>query len=81
MFKSLLSGTCLLALLAGCASAPQKSASANVSPTCVTIASRIPRSGADCAAPGQVYSGDDIRRTGHPGDIAAALRQLDPSVH
>jgi hypothetical protein len=82
MSKSLLSGACLVALLAGCASAPQKPvASADVKPNCITSASRIPRNAGDCVAPGQVYSGDDIRKTGHVGDIGAALRELDPAIH
>jgi hypothetical protein len=79
MFKSLLAGACLLVLMAGCASAPQKSVAAadTKSRTCLDSGSRIPR---DCA-PGQSYTGDDIRQTGRVGDVAAALRQLDPVVH
>ena len=83
MSKSLLSGACLVALLAGCASAPQKPvASADVAkPACITSASRIPGNQGDCVAPGHVYTGDDIRKTGHVGNIAAALRELDPAIH
>jgi hypothetical protein len=83
MFKSLLSGTCLLALMAGCASAPQKPvASADARPkTCLTSGSRIPLSQNECAATGQSYTGEDLQQTGHVGDAAAALRQLDPVVH
>lgn len=80
MFKALLTGTCLLALLTGCASAPQKPvASADARPkTCLTSGSRIPN---ECAATGQSYTGEDLQQTGHVGDAAAALRQLDPVVH
>lgn len=79
MFKSLLAGSFVFALLAGCASAPQKPvASADTKPkTCLTSGSRIPQA----CAPGQSYTGDDIQQTGHVGDVAAALRQLDPVVH
>jgi hypothetical protein len=79
MFKSLLAGACLLVLMAGCASAPQKSVAAadTKSKTCIDSGSRIPH---DCA-PGQSYTGDDIEQTGHVGNVAAALRQLDPVVH
>jgi hypothetical protein len=79
MFKSVLTGTCLLALLTGCASTPQKPvATADATPkTCLTSASRIPH---ECA-PGQSYTGEDLQQTGHVGDAAAALRQLDPIVH
>jgi hypothetical protein len=79
MFKPLLTGACLLALLTGCASAPQKPvATADAgSKTCLTSASRIPH---ECA-PGQSYTGDEIKDTGHVGNAAAALRQLDPIIH
>jgi hypothetical protein len=81
MFKSLLTGACLAAMLAGCASAPQKPAdkTAAASTTCLATGSRIPLSPGDCAALGQSYSGDDLRQTGqfNPG---AALRMLDPAV-
>ena len=80
MFKSLLTGAFVLALLAGCASAPQNTvASADTKPkTCLASGSRIPQ---ECAGPGQSYTGDDIQQTGHVGDVGAALRQLDPVVH
>ena len=82
MFKPLLTGACLFAVLAGCASAPQKPvASADTKPkTCLASGSRIPLSRDECAALGQSYTGEDLQQTGHVGDAAAALRQLDPVV-
>jgi hypothetical protein len=82
MFKSLLTSACLFAVLAGCASAPQKPvASVDARPkTCLASGSRIPRSQDECAALGQSYTGEDLQQTGHVGDTAAALRQLDPIV-
>jgi hypothetical protein len=82
MFKSLLTGACLLAVLAGCASAPQKPVTtADAKPTgCLATGSRIPPSSAECAALGQSYSGDELRQTGHY-DVGAALRMVDPIVH
>lgn len=81
MFKSLLTGACLLAVLAGCASAPQKHAdtTAAARTTCVTSGSRIPLSPGECAGLGQSFSGDELRQTGqiNPG---AALRMVDPVV-
>ena len=78
MFKFLLTGACLLALMAGCASAPQKSVAAadTKSKTCLETGSRIP---SDCS-PGRSYTSDDIRQTGHVGNLGAALRELDPVV-
>ena len=82
MAKFLLTGACLLGVLAGCASAPQKHTDTTVaaSTACMASASRIPRSPGDCASPGQSYSGDELRQTGqvNPG---AALRMVDPVVH
>jgi hypothetical protein len=79
MFKSLLTGACVLSVLAGCASTPQKPlASADTKPkTCLPSGSRIPQA----CAPGQSYTGEELQQTGHVGDTAAALRQLDPIVH
>lgn len=78
MFKMLLTGACL-AVLAGCASAPQKplAAADTKSKTCLTSGSRIP---GQCA-PGQSYTSEELQQTGHVGNAAAALRQLDPIVH
>jgi hypothetical protein len=83
MFKFLLTSVCLLALVAGCASAPSKPvASADTKPkTCLASGSRIPLSQNECAATGQSYTGEELQQTGHVGDAAAALRQLDPVVH
>ena len=81
MFKSLLTGAFLLAMLAGCASAPQKHADTTAaSTTCLTSGSRIPLSPGECASLGQSYSGEELRQTGqvNPG---SALRMLDPAVH
>ncbi len=81
MFKSLLTGAFLLAMLAGCASAPQKHAdTAAASTTCLTSGSRIPLSPGECASLGQSYSGEELRQTGqvNPG---SALRMLDPAIH
>ena len=81
MFKSLLTGACLLAVLAGCASAPQHADTAVAkSTTCIASGSRIPLSPGDCAALGQSYSGDELRQTGQVNP-AAALRMVDPVVH
>jgi hypothetical protein len=81
MFKSLLTGACLLAVLTGCASAPQKhvnTAAANA--TCLASGSRIPHSPEECTALGQSYSGDELRQTGQVNP-AAALRMVDPAIH
>lgn len=78
MFKSLLTGACLLAVLAGCSSAPQKHAdtTAAASTGCLATGSRIPLG---TCAPGQSYSGEELRQTGEI-DVAAALRLLDPTI-
>jgi hypothetical protein len=83
MKRSVLYGACLLALLAGCASAPQKPVTTAYakSRTCLATGSRIPRTEADCAAWGQSYTDDDIYQTGHPGELGTALRLLDPVAH
>jgi hypothetical protein len=80
MFKSLLTGACLLAVLAGCTSAPQKHADTTAATRtgCLATGSRI-TPGA-CASPGQSYSGDELRETGQI-DLGAALRMVDPVVH
>ena len=81
MFKSLLTDAFLVAVLAGCASAPQKHAHTTAaSTTCLTSGSRIPLSPGECASLGQSYSGDELRQTGqvNPG---SALRMVDPVVH
>ena len=81
MFKSLLTGACLMAVLAGCASAPQKHADTTAArTTCLTSGSRIPLSPGECASLGQSFSGDELRQTGQV-DIGAALRLLDPIAH
>ena len=81
MFKSLLTGACLLAVLAGCASPPQKHADTTAaSTTCLTSGSRIPLSPGECASLGHSFSGDELRQTGQ-FNSAAALRMVDPAVH
>jgi hypothetical protein len=85
MFKSLLTGACLLALFAGCASAPQNQAptakAANAGPTtgCVTTGSRVPLDQNQCASFGRSYSGEELQQTGHI-DTARALQTLDPAI-
>jgi hypothetical protein len=84
MLKSLVTGACLLALVAGCATAPQSrtNAAANATPNtgCLTTGSRIPLGPGECAALGQSYSGDELRQTGQV-EVGPALRMLDPAVH
>jgi hypothetical protein len=82
MFKTLLTGTCLLAVLAGCASAPQNRVASADSPPkgCLASGSRIPLGKDQCAAMGQSYSGDELRETGKD-NTADALRMVDPVVH
>jgi hypothetical protein len=84
MFKSLLTGACLMAVLAGCASTsqnPTSAAAANSGPKarCLSTASRIPTDKNECAAFGRSYSGDQLQQTGHV-DIGQALQTLDPSI-
>ena len=79
MFKSLLTGACLLTVLAGCASAPQKQADTAAANTCLTSGSRIPHSPGECASLGQSFSGDELRQTGQI-NLGAALRMVDPAV-
>jgi hypothetical protein len=82
MLKSLLTGACLLAALAGCASTPQKHAgtTAAASTTCLASGSRVPVGPGQCAAYGQSYSGEELRQTGHEENLARALATLDPSI-
>lgn len=84
MFKSLLTGACLVAVLAGCATAPQNPAAAkatNAGPDsgCVTTGSRVPLDQNQCAAFGRSYSGQQLQQTGHI-DTARALQTLDPAI-
>jgi hypothetical protein len=62
--------------LCGCATtntAPPKLAA------CDRSADQPPRSGVGCATPGNVYTQDDMRRTGKTS-VAGALSVLDPSL-
>lgn len=84
MLRPILIGTCLAALLGGCATQgpPRQSASATSTmggATCLSSDTRLPRSPGPCGAFGRSYSGDDLQRTGelNPGD---ALQRLDPAV-
>ena len=80
ILKSLLTGACLLAVLAGCASAPQKHPdTAAARTTCLTSGSRIPLSPADRPRWGNPRSGDELRQTGqvNPG----AVTDGGPSGH
>jgi hypothetical protein len=84
MLKSLFTGACLMALLAGCASTLQTQASASAADTapksgCMATGSRVPRDKNECAAFGRSYSGEDLQRTGHI-DTGRALQSLDPSI-
>ena len=84
MFKTLLTGACLMAVLAGCASAPQNrtgmTANANaLPPHCLATGSRVPRDKTDCAAFGRTYSGEELQRTGMT-DVGHALEMLDPEI-
>jgi hypothetical protein len=87
MLRSLLSGACLAALLAGCSTAPatradtKAAATATGAPTCLTeTGTRLaPRPG-ECAGFGRSFSNEDIDRTGRVGDVGAALQMLDPSI-
>ena len=87
MFRELLVLTTAGLALGACASAPSANhagtadhtaATAARDSNCVTSASRLPGP-ADCRYPGNVYSHDDIERTGQtsPGP---ALRLLDPAI-
>ncbi len=74
---------CAALALAGCAAAPaakdNQTANAQQPPAgCVTSASRLPQSG--CAA-GQVYTQQDINRTGQSPNLGTALKMLDPAIH
>lgn len=86
MFKSLLTGACLLAVLAGCASTPQnpatsaKAANAGPGTGCVSTGSRVPLDQNQCAAIGRSYTGEELEQTGHIGDTARALQTLDPAI-
>ena len=85
MLKPLLTGACLMAVLAGCASAPQNKPSANAAVDtgpkagCVATGSRVPLDKNECAAFGRSYSGEDLQRTGHI-DTGRALQSLDPAI-
>jgi uncharacterized protein YceK len=86
MLKMLLTFAVTCVLASGCAStqsAPKSSpataadtpANADCSKTMVT-GSRIPQNG---CAPGQVYTQEDLQRTGHQ-DTSKALESADPAV-
>jgi hypothetical protein len=78
----LLTGTCLMALLAGCATQghPQQAAKAQGTAGCVQdTGSRLPRTPGSCPALGRTYTGDDLQRTGEE-NVGEALQKLDPSI-
>jgi hypothetical protein len=82
MYKSLLPGACVLALLAGCATAPRnpapvKAANANATLNCPATGSRV--AVGTCGMAGRSYSGEQLERTGAT-DPAHALSLLDPSI-
>jgi hypothetical protein len=79
--KSLL-GLGILVALVGCASAPQKPATAqkvDARAGCIPSGSRIPSSPGQCIATGRSYSSEDLQRTGKT-DVGEALQNLDPSL-
>jgi hypothetical protein len=82
MLRAILTGTCLVALLTGCAtqSQPQRTASAQGKAGCVSdTGSRLQHSPGSCIAAGRTYSGDDLQRTGE-ANVGEALQKLDPAV-
>lgn len=83
MLRSILTGTCVLAL-AACATEHdvQKSGAASLpGPICLQTGQRVSASPGSCAVGvfGRAYSKDDLDRTGQI-DVAQALQQLDPSI-
>ncbi len=80
MLKPLLTGACLMAVLAGCATTPpNRTAETGPKAGCVATGSRVPLDKNECAAFGRSYSGEDLQRTGHI-DTARALQSLDPAI-
>lgn len=80
MFKSLLTGACLAAVLTACATAPQDQTAAKAANTgCVTTGSRVPLDQNQCTAFGRSYSGQELQQTGHI-DTARALQTLDSAI-
>jgi hypothetical protein len=85
MTRSVLTGVCLIAMLAGCASAAQNKATPTASlnaadRSCPTTGSRLPPDRTMCPA-GVVrnYSGEELRQTGRT-DVGQALQMLDPAI-
>ena len=82
MLRALITGACVLATLAGCATAPAHSnstASATANPACLSTGSRIPQGQNSCAAFGQSYTEEQLRQTGR-WEVGPALQTLDPAV-
>jgi len=89
MTRSVLTGVCLMALLAtGCASGPQNQATVTAQATnaapaprtgCLSTGSRVPLDRDQCASIGRSYSGEELQQTGHI-DTARALQSLDPAI-
>jgi hypothetical protein len=82
--RSLVTGACLLALLAGCTTAPQKPTGTTTAKAdtvrnrnCPTTGSRAERN--QCAPFARYYSGDELRGTGMT-DVGHALQMLDPEI-
>jgi hypothetical protein len=84
MLRASLTGTCMMALLVGCATHPAartaSTAGAQGTAGCVSeTGSRIQHSPGSCTTFGRTYSGDDLQRTGEP-NVGDALERLDPSL-
>jgi hypothetical protein len=83
MLRTLVTGACLAAVLAACATdrgaaTPAKAAAAPSS--CLTeTGPRAPAKSGRCAAYGRSYSGAEINQTGQQ-NAAEALKMLDPSI-
>ncbi|MDB6089667.1 MAG: hypothetical protein JWN85_2451 [Gammaproteobacteria bacterium] len=83
MLRTFVTGACLAALLAACATnreaaTPAKAAAAPSS--CLTeTGPRVPLKSGRCAAYGRSYSGAQINQTGQQ-NAGEALQMLDPSI-
>lgn len=81
MLKSLVAGACLVMCLAACATAPKTTADASRPPAgCVAQTGtmiKVPPNA--CTGPGNVYTREDLDRTGST-DVGSALRMLDPAI-
>jgi hypothetical protein len=85
MWKNTLIAAALVLCLGACATQP----AAQSPPTAANAATatagcanndRSPSADKTCAAPGAVYTQDQLRKTGVIDNTADALRRLDPSI-